>query len=359
MLVTPVIAILKEKYPDAQITALVNAGTEGVLKGNPLLAKVITYDRRTKEFFFVKRYAKELGFLLSLRRGFYDLSIDFTGGDRAALASFISGAAYRIGKKMRHKGFFKKQILYNQCVQLSNRHVVLQNMELLKPLGIAEEGSQPINYAVNFCIPEDVKEKMKRVLFPNTDKLIHVHPVSRWFFKCWRDDYMAECISALICEGYKVVVTSAPDEKEIKRVNSILSFVEKITPHSYRNMVMRLDGKTSIEELSQISSMSMLFFGVDSAPMHIAASVGTPVLALFGPSGAFNWGPWDNDEPPLAQYTKRNGIQISGRHTVIQRNWDCVPCGCDGCDGSKLSKCLYDITPDEVLPIIFEKLRAL
>jgi len=99
--------------------------------------------------------------------------------------------------------------------------------------------------------------------------------------------------------------------------------------------------------------------------MHIAASVGTPVVALFGPSGAFNWGPWDNMEsnklkggfagPP---YSRRNGIQTFGIHTVIQEERQCVPCGSDGCNGSKASKCLDEIKPATVKEILSERLEV-
>jgi heptosyltransferase-3 len=59
--------------------------------------------------------------------------------------------------------------------------------------------------------------------------------------------------------------------------------------------------------------------------------VGTPVIALFGPSGEFNWGPWGNG------------------HVVIKKDWECRPCGKDGCQGSKRSRCLEEISEEEVI----------
>ena len=89
-----------------------------------------------------------------------------------------------------------------------------------------------------------------------------------------------------------------------------------------------------LKQLAAVIGRSCLFFGVDSAPMHIAAAVGTPVVALFGPSGEHNWGPW------------------GAGHRVVAVNLFCRPCGQDGCNGSKRSDCLELLTEAEVIAAV-------
>ena len=154
--------------------------------------------------------------------------------------------------------------------------------------------------------------------------------------------------------GVNVVMTCSPDKREMDKAGRIIALTRK-EPVAFI-------GDISLKKLAAISKRAKLFFGVDSAPMHIAAAVNTPVVALFGPSGAFHWGPWENDYSQESgvrsqgskeiPYQNRNGVQTFGRHTVIQRDWDCIPCGKDGCNGSKISDCLYDIDVGEVMKTI-------
>ena len=94
-------------------------------------------------------------------------------------------------------------------------------------------------------------------------------------------------------------------------------------------------------ELGRIIQQAALFFGIDSAPMHMSVAVGTPALALFGPSGEHMWGP------------------LGDEHQVFALPMPCRPCGQDGCNGSKVSRCLMEIDPEVICRIVDEKLRVL
>ena len=359
LLSVPVFRALRENFPEAHITALVNSGTEEVLESSPFIDEIIAFDRSIKKMNFPQKYTKEISFLRMIRRKGFDMAVDLTGGDRAAIISFVSGASYRFAHNIR-AGFLGKRHFYTHlAIRNDNQHTVLQNLDVVCQFGIKTD-----NLSVDIFIPEDARMFANRILEKNmTDKttpVVHVHPTSRWLFKCWRDEYMAEVINWLTDRGIIVIVTSAPDKREMEKAKKILSLVR-----TSESSFIDLCGKTNIKQLAAISEVSDLFFGVDSAPMHIAAAVGTPVVALFGPSGAFHWGPWDNESSKLrvkslefkTPYPERNGIQTFGIHTVIQQDWKCVPCGKDGCDGSKISRCLEEIKTEEVINILKGKLN--
>jgi heptosyltransferase-3 len=84
-----------------------------------------------------------------------------------------------------------------------------------------------------------------------------------------------------------------------------------------------LSGQLTLKELAALAARARLFVGVDSAPMHIAAAMGTPTIGIFGPSGDREWGPWGE-----------------GHRVVASLNHPCRPCGRAGCDDSKVSDCL-------------------
>ncbi|MDI6890022.1 MAG: putative lipopolysaccharide heptosyltransferase III [Thermodesulfovibrionales bacterium] len=356
LLTVPVFRALRETFPHAHISALANLETEEVLTGNSLIDEILPFDRNIKKLSHMKYYLKEIDFLMQIKKKGFDMTVDLTGGDRAAMISFVSGARYKLGWESK-KGFIGKGHLYTHLYKPNgNRHMVLQNLDVVRHFGINTE-----DLSVDFQIPEDDKALIKKILNEKNVKedapIVHVHPTSRWLFKCWEDEYMAEVMNWLLEQRVNIIVTSSPDERELDKAKGILSLVlSGLTTHD--SQFIDLCGKTTIKQLAAISDVSDLFFGVDSAPMHIAAAVGTPVIALFGPSGAFNWGPWDNESSKFKNpYIQRNGIQTFGMHTVIQRDWECIPCGKDGCDGSKISKCLDDIKPGEIINILREKLK--
>jgi heptosyltransferase-3 len=338
LLTTPLIKNLKLHYPDADIDMVVNKGTESMITNNPNINEIFVYDRSYyKSLPKLKQIIEEFKFLRSFKD--YDMVINTTEGDRGAFIAKFSNAKTKIGYPVKKNWYLKNIFNIEMPKPTLIRHIVDNNLDAIRVQDL-----EVLEKKVEIFWKKEDEKKIDEL---NLDEFIHIHPVSRWMFKCIKDELMAEIIDFIESKGKKVVLTASPDEKEIKKVQSILSFT-KSNP-------INLSGKLSLKEVAYLSSKAKLFVGVDTAIMHMAAAVNTPVVAFFGPSGAFNWGPWDND---LMQsgYTQKNGIQKMGKHIVIQHNWDCIPCGQDGCNGSKISDCLMTFDMDKVKNIIEERL---
>ncbi len=151
---------------------------------------------------------------------------------------------------------------------------------------------------------------------------VHLHPASRWSFKSWPAERNAELVDRLAAK-YRIVLTAAPEPEE-------MSFLEKIVSRTKAKPV-NLAGRLSLKELGALTAKARLFVGVDSMPMHLAAAMGTPTVALFGPSGEDEWGPW----------------RVAHR-VVAMNSFPCRPCGNDGCGGGKVSECLTTLPVEDV-----------
>ena len=180
-------------------------------------------------------------------------------------------------------------------------------------------GLQPGLRKVEFVPGKEAEERVRGLV---EGPFIHVHPASRWRFKCWPADRNAELIDRLAADGHRIVITAAPDSEE-------LFFIDQIMTRT-RAKPVNLAGRLSIKELGALTARAKLFFGVDSMPMHLAAAMGTPTVVLFGPSREAEWGPWNV------------------AHRVIRSGHSCRPCGYDGCGGGKVSECMTVLSVDEV-----------
>lgn len=352
LLTVPAIRALKENFPGSRVSALVNSGTEEMLTLNPLLDEVICYDRALKTKGLTERAFGELRLVKELRKKRYDLTVDLTSGDRPALVGFLTGARYRLAYEPEGRGFAGKRFLYTHVARRPSFrvHTVLRDLTLLKAFGLDTK-----DLTVDIHTSKEDEAEVERLLAVNglrgEEPFVHVHPTSRWLFKCWTDEGMAGIMDMLQSRGLRVVMTSSPDKEELEKVRSIVKLM-KTRP-------VDLSGKLRLKHLAGLSRRSAFFFGVDTAPMHIAAASGARVVGIFGPSGAFDWGPWDNAEAmklrasvDCTPYPETSGVQAFGKNTVIQKDWDCIPCGKAGCNDTRKSDCLDSLALREVWKVL-------
>lgn len=342
LLTGPLLSSIKRYATDIRVSVAVKAGTEAMLQGHPHVDEVLIYPSREKgegRWHFLRR---ELNWIRELRRRRFDLAINTTEGDRGAILAFLSGARRRIGLDQPGKRSWNRRLFTEmRTVGSPPRHTVIRNLDV-NPLQSAASYRR-----VHLHFGDTEIRTVKKLLTENgwhaDQPMVQVHPTSRWLFKCWNDADVAKTIDYLHGKRqFQIVVTSGPDHRERAKVANIISQCA-VPP-------IDLSGQLTLSQTAAVSSMADLFFGVDTAPMHMAAALDIPVIAIFGPSGAFDWGPWPNDWAGNGTpYPKRSGLQHAGPHTVIQKDWSCVPCGRDGCEGSKRSACLEQTTVDEII----------
>jgi heptosyltransferase-3 len=324
LLASPVASALKAQSPRIEVDALVYDDTAPMLEGHPAVARVHRVGRRWKEGDPFSRLGAELVLLNALRGRKYDLLVHLTEQPRGAWLARALGARYAVAPVVPDRGRFWVNSFTHLYPLARNgrRHKVEANLDALRRLGL-QPGME--ERRTQFVPGEEAERKVAALLAQASigeRAFIHLHPASRWSFKCWTAERNAELIDRL-APAHCVVITAAPADAELAFVRRILE--------SAKTKPLDLSGQLSIKELGALTARARLFIGVDSMPMHLAAAMRTPAVALFGPSGEQEWRPW----------------RVA--HRVVASNHPCRPCGNDGCGGGKVSECLTTLEVTEVL----------
>ncbi|RMG56171.1 MAG: putative lipopolysaccharide heptosyltransferase III [Gammaproteobacteria bacterium] len=327
LLTSPLFRALRHHRPGIEIDALVYEETTPMLEGHPDITRIHTI-RRSAEGGGLRG---ELELVGQLRARRYDLLIHLTESWRGALLSRLLKPRIAVTARWpRRRGsrFWSGSFTHHYPQPARLRHVVEKHLDALRCIGIHPAPHERGLLLVPGQAAEDSVNRLLDREGLRGQPFIHFHPTSRWLFKCWRTDHCSRFIALLQQRGYRVVVTAAPDRAELERVRAILDPLSE--------PVVDLSGELSLKELAALIGHARCFVGMDSVPMHMAAAMGTPTVALFGPSGDQEWGPW------------------MVPHRVITTPLSCRPCGLDGCAGSKISDCLDRIQPEAVLAAVEE-----
>jgi heptosyltransferase-3 len=332
LLSSPVFTVLKNRAPHLELDALVYADTREMLTGHPAISRVFTIDRRWKHDGAFAQLGHEWRLLRELRARHYDLLVHLTEHPRGGWLTYALGVTYGVTRdysprrgRLWHSGFS-----HRYRIPARPRHTVEVHLDALRRIGV-QPGREERELVL---VPGEEAEAAAAAhlrahgLAPNG--FILVHPTSRWMFKSWKPESFADLINRLHDAGQRVVLTAAPDDAELRFVGQVVT--------KLRQPAVDLSGKLSLKQLAALIGQARLFVGMDSVPMHIAAAMRTPCVALFGPSGEHEWGPW------------------MVKHRVITSNHSCRPCGLDGCGQGKVSECLTTIGVDEVFAAVRELL---
>ena len=343
LLSTPLFASLKAIYPDSELHVSVNDFCTQVVADNPHVDKVIPYSRgKKKEQSLWQRIRMEIDFYRQFI-GQYDLVINLTEGDRGCIISAISGASRRMG-------YIKKPTLFNRLARFDTTFDSQERIPTVeKDLQFAEAiDSRKVIKKVTLGWRKDHEEMIDELLLRLglSEGFVVVHPVSRWMYKCWDSAKVAQCIDHIQKKWQKpVLLTTSSDPKEACIADEIASYCHK--------KPLQLPQPVNLQAYAYLTSKACMFFGIDSAPMHIAASTDTPVIALFGASEPNLWGPWDNERG--SNYQLMTGVQHNGIHCVISNaNMELYVDG-----DRKLSRGMMAITIPQVISELDNELEKL
>ncbi|MCC5832412.1 MAG: lipopolysaccharide heptosyltransferase II [Chlamydiales bacterium] len=313
VMATPILADLRVKWPNATITAMCQGGVGSLLIGNPHIDEIFTFSRPNE---FLRRQEKR-DLIQRIRQGKYDLGILLPNSFSSAWWFWRGGVKRRIGFASDWRSLLlTKAVAFPES--RGKEHLVRTYKRLLAPLGIPLSDTMP-----ELFVTEEEKQAAEQLLrqhrVPEKAKVIGINPGAAYgSAKCWLPDRFRTVIEKLL-EDSNIYIVCFGDQEGAPLVHEIC---EGLPPR-----VINLAGITSLRELVALIQKCTVFLTNDSGPMHIAAALKTPLVALFGSTNEIATGPYKHGD-------------------VIHKHVDCSPCYKRTCPID--FRCMKSIETDEV-----------
>jgi heptosyltransferase-3 len=326
LLTSPLFSALKKHAPHIETDALVYDQTAEMLTSHPAVAEVHRSVRKRKDLSFAARLGAELRLLAKLRAHRYDMLISLGNHPSALWLTWFLRPRYNVAP--RRQGPFARLWAKNfthvvKYPANTRRHQVELNLDALRMFGVfpGEEERKLV------LVPgEDAEASVRKRMAAQglaPGGFVVVHAPASLAYKCMPAERTARLIEELVNGGERVVLTGAAAKSDLALVRAIRD--------ACRAETLDLSGQLSMKELAALIAQAKLVIAVDSAPVHIAAAMHTPVVAIFGPSNEYIWSPW----------RVPNRVVGSNRHP-------CRPCHNAGCGGSGVSECLTTLPVEAV-----------
>ncbi|MFQ5811569.1 MAG: WecB/TagA/CpsF family glycosyltransferase [Anaerolineae bacterium] len=324
---TPALRALRESFPAARLEALVPPNSAPVLAESPLVDEVIVFDKfqydRPIDAFKPSSLAALVRLARDLRRQRYDCLVILHhlttrwGALKYAALALTSGARVRVGLD-NGRGWFLTHRARDHG--FGARHEVEYWLDVVGTIGAeTKDTSLEMTVGQNDQIP----------MTNDQHPIVAIHPGSGGYSlaRRWSAKGFARVADALVERyGARIVLVGTPADG-VSQVASLM-----------RSEAVNLEGRTRLKQLAATLKRCDLFIGADSGVMHLAAAMGTPLVAIFGPSNHRAWGPWPRD----------------GRHIILRADLPCSPCSYVGYrvgqrEGCEAMTCMKAITSEMVL----------
>ena len=306
ILISASLRAIRQCFPDSKITVLTDPVAKPILDPCPYLDEIITVSKQER-----RTSSRRLSQFLKTRR--FDISIDFQNSRWTHRMSYVSGIPHRYGFSRRWGWLF-----LNHRAKSKALPPVPHQFEILKCLNIHPETDR-----LEFWLSDKDRQAASDFLDPlcssSNPLWMGIHIGASWETKRWRTHHIARFCDLIQKKyGYQVILTGTEKDKIFER--QILS----LTQHP----VISIVGKTSLGQLAAVIEKCQLFVSSDSAPLHIAAALNVPTVALFGPTDS------KRHSPP------------HHRLRIVQKKVTCGPCYRATC--SHVS-CMVKIEPFHVI----------
>jgi lipopolysaccharide heptosyltransferase I len=274
----PVLSLLRRKWPDARISWLVTPLCAGILEGHPMLHEVIHFDRKAyaKAWRSWRTFKSLRAFARGLRDRQFDLAIDLQGLLRSGWLARATRAPVRVGLSDAREGarlFYTHRVATAPAVPGADRHAIDRYLCVTEALGC---GCDP----VEFPFPTDDADRQYVASLVPAPRYAVLMPGTNWETKRWPVERFAALVVRLRERfGLETVVAGGPADA------ALAAPIE-------RAGALNLAGKTTLRQLTALLERAALVVANDSGPMHIAAALGRPLVAPFGPTSPVRTGPY-------------------------------------------------------------------
>lgn len=326
VLTVPFLRNLRRAYPNARIDMLVAPVSGEVIENCPYVDNFIYFDTTRKHKYENKNLKKPTSFwsyVRFLEDQKYDKAYVLKRSFSSAALVFLAGIKERIGFNTEGRGF----LLTKRVKYPNDRHEIECFLDVLRADGIEVKD----NYLENWVNAEEalaVELVLKQCGVVPGKKRVVLHATATNKGKLWPKEYFAKVLSYLVEEkGAQVLyLGTESDRAAYEEIESILFHKLGIKP-------VNLCGKLNLKQSLAVIAMSDLLIGNDSGNLHMAASVQTPVIGIYGPMNIQKWYAYGKD------------------NVCLKSNLDCMPCGLKG-DCERDYACLKSIKPSDVIKAI-------
>jgi lipopolysaccharide heptosyltransferase I len=313
----PFLNALRESFPKAEIHWVIAKGLEDLLTGHPMINKIWVINKDMwKKLSHIHNSLHELRILLKrLRKEKYNIVVDLQGLLRSGIIALSTGSSLRVGFREAREGsrfFYTHTIKGGKDVHAVDRYLKIASFLDCR----IDDVCFPLPLSFNSSLLTDLSIPKHYAV---------VAPGARWETKRWPPEKYGELTSLLPL--HTVIVGSRADE----------GIAEEIQSFS-KGKAISLAGKTTIKDLIEVIRGAQFFISNDSGPLHIAAALGIPVFAIFGPTDPVRTGPYGKN------------------HTVIRENISCSACFRRICSDLK---CMKKLSAEKVFEAIKEHQQLL